>query len=324
MWLAQRPGGLRPPLHAERQELLAWCLHACLPACMRARMRASWVCAVPADSIMCCCWLCAQDMNGIIHPCFHPEDRVRRQQLLGAQRCRASCTPAVQQQRSSLGIPCVPATRPCTKNQNPRCVAHQLTTRPPPPPPHTHTHQRRPQPAPTSEVEVFRNIFDYIDRLFAIVRPRRLLYLAIGECCSCAAGPCSGRCAGVLRRQLHRWCVCMCVRLAVLPAAVSMPPHAPRPVVCGVLATAAASHAPLRHHHRRHGAARQDEPAALASLQGGAGPGGEGAARGCALRWRRCPALAPPLLARAGAVQHTVHACTCAAAVASAQRTHVH
>ena len=45
----------------------------------------------------------------------------------------------------------------------------QLTTRAP-----------RKQPAPTTEAEVFECIFDYIDRLFAIVRPRKLLYMAIG------------------------------------------------------------------------------------------------------------------------------------------------
>jgi hypothetical protein len=39
-------------------------------------------------------------------------------------------------------------------------------------------HQASP---PETFEDLFNNIFDYVDNLFSIVRPRKLLYMAIGE-----------------------------------------------------------------------------------------------------------------------------------------------
>ncbi|MQM03598.1 hypothetical protein Taro_036387 [Colocasia esculenta] len=71
------------------------------------------------------------DMNGIIHPCFHPEGKGNTVFYVAVS---------------------------ITKGGYPRM-----------------------QPPPATYDDVFRSIFDYIDHLMSLVRPRKLLYMAIAE-----------------------------------------------------------------------------------------------------------------------------------------------
>ena len=116
------------------------------------------------------------DMNGIIHPCFHPEDRVRDPHSLS--HCRSwretarGAAPAAAAFSPPLLTPNAPRSSAAARVPAPRLA---FTDKPRSSP----TLSRRLQPAPTTEEEVFQCIFDYIDRLFAMVRPRKLLYMAI-------------------------------------------------------------------------------------------------------------------------------------------------
>lgn len=62
------------------------------------------------------------------------------------------------------------------------------------------------QAPPTTEAEVFLTMFDYIDRLFEIVRPRKMLVMAIGK----PLTPSSG---------------CSCLELHVILQPPSQPPE---------------------------------------------------------------------------------------------------
>ena len=117
------------------------------------------------------------DMNGIIHPCFHPEDRpaptteevragvagAERWQLRGVLRRAEGAGRSPQHWGSSAARRSLHAAPPRLFQHGRRCNQPVAALLLPPP-----------------LQEVFLTMFDYIDRLFAIVRPRKLLYMAIG------------------------------------------------------------------------------------------------------------------------------------------------
>ncbi|KAL0387585.1 UNVERIFIED_CONTAM: 5'-3' exoribonuclease 4 [Sesamum radiatum] len=82
------------------------------------------------------------DMNGIIHPCFHPEGKNREIDLANFEL-----------------LPVLGFDWFCdTVDKTPNSVC---------------------RPAPATYDDVFRSIFEYIDHLVSLVRPRKLLYMAI-------------------------------------------------------------------------------------------------------------------------------------------------
>jgi hypothetical protein len=106
-------------------------------------------------------------MNGIIHPCFHPEDRVRPRRQAEGRRLKGGPAADGSASFEELHLPGGGRTQPARPSRHPPCLPLPPTV--------------KKQPAPNTEREVFLNIFDYIDRLFNMVRPRKVLYMAIGE-----------------------------------------------------------------------------------------------------------------------------------------------
>lgn len=74
------------------------------------------------------------------------------------------------------------------------------------------------RPAPKNEDEMMVLIFEYIDRLFAIVRPRRLLYMAIDGVVS------RGSCAKILQLKMKTDSITSGAKSQDEPAAISKVP----------------------------------------------------------------------------------------------------
>jgi 5'-3' exoribonuclease 2 len=117
------------------------------------------------------------DMNGIIHPCFHPEDRVRTRAKRFIQHHEPHDEPTRDNRRCRLAAAFFTFSHHSRGRLDRRATT--LTSSLPSFFIDREPHTANPQPAPTTEEEVFQCIFEYIDRLFAMVRPRKLLYMAV-------------------------------------------------------------------------------------------------------------------------------------------------
>lgn len=99
------------------------------------------------------------DMNGIIHPCFHPDDHASLFLLYSTYFLLLFVLVNVCVGKSII------ETLFFFSNSKVLIIVVVRVEQPFP---------------PVTFEEVFENMFEYIDRIFSIVRPRKLLYLAIG------------------------------------------------------------------------------------------------------------------------------------------------